>query len=88
MCYKKHIKDIVAEIFDVVHQVVYEKYNWNITYKLFLQGYSSALIEYKFMDPMIPCCQYHCRFLKDSHSYELSILSDIDAFIFWYNHLQ
>ena len=51
MCYKKHIKDIVAEIFDVVHQVVYDKYNWNITYKLFLQGYSSALIEYKFTDP-------------------------------------
>ena len=42
----------MAEIFDVVHQVVYEKYNWNITYKLFLQGYSSALIEHKFTDPI------------------------------------
>ena len=57
MCYKKHIKDIVAEIFDELHQQVYEEYNLNLTYKLFLQGYSSAWIEYQFTDPMIPHTQ-------------------------------
>ena len=34
------------------------------------------------MDPTIPHCQYYHGFLKDSHSYELSICRDIDIFIY------
>ena len=54
MCYQRHIKDIVADFIDIVEKVVYDTYNWNLTYKLFLQGYSSALIEYKFTGPYYP----------------------------------
>ena len=68
MCYQRHIKDIVADIIDIVEKVVYDTYNWNLTYKLFLQGYSSVLIGYKFMDPTIPHCWYFCGHLKNTHS--------------------
>ena len=87
MCYKKHIKDIVAEISDELYQQVYEEYNLNLTYKFFLQGYSSAWIEYQFMDPMIPHTQHFCRSLRDSHSYELGIHSDINGFVALFRHL-
>ena len=80
MCYLRHIIDIVADVIDIVEKVFYDTYNWNLTYKLFLQGYSSALIEYKFMDPTIPHCWYYCGHLKNTHSCENSILQDITTF--------
>ena len=82
MCHKKHIKDIVKELFDYVQEEVYQRYNWNVTYWLFLQGYSSALIEYKFTDPTVPHSKYYRGILKDSQPYELCILRDIDDFVF------
>ena len=87
MCYQRHIKDIVADVIDTVEKVVYDKYKWNLTYKLFLQGYSSVLIEYKFMDPTIPCCWYFCGQLKNTYSYENSILQDIITFTMSKDHL-
>ena len=54
MCYWKHIKDIVVEILDVVSEVIYHYYQWNISYKLYLQGFSMGLIEYKLTDPSVP----------------------------------
>ena len=32
MCYQRHIKDIVGDIIDIVEKVVYDTYNWNLTY--------------------------------------------------------
>ena len=40
MCYQRHIKDIVADIIDIIEKTVYDQYQWNLTYKLYLQGYS------------------------------------------------
>ena len=54
MCYQRHIKEIVADIIDIIEKDVYDQYQWNLTYKLYLQGYSSTLIKYKFTDPTIP----------------------------------
>ena len=87
LCYQRHIKDIVADIIDVVEKIVYDEYQWNLTYQLFLQGYSSALIEYKFMDPTIPCCWYLYGQLKNTYSYENSILKDIATFTALKDHL-
>ena len=70
MCYKRHIKDIVADVIEIVEQIVYDKFQWNLTYKLFLQGYSSALIEYQFMDPTIPHHWHYCGLLQDPYSCE------------------
>ena len=87
MCYQRYIKDIVADIIDVVEKVVYDKYKWNLTYQLFIQGYSSALIEYEFMDPTLPRCWHLHGQLKNTHSYENSILQDITAFMMLKDHL-
>ena len=59
MCNKKYIVDIVHEIFDELQEDVYNSYGLNVTYKLFVKGYSSALIEYKFTDPTVPCSHYY-----------------------------
>ena len=87
MCYQRHIKDIVVDIIDIVEKVVYDKYKWNLTNKLFLQGYSSALIEYKFTDPTIPHCWYFHGQLKNTYSYENNILQDITTFMMLKDHL-
>ena len=87
MCYQRHIKDIVADIIDIVEKVIYDTYNWNLTYKLFLQGYSSALIDYKFTDPTIPHCWYFHGHLVNTDSYENSILQDIATFTSLKDHL-
>ena len=31
MCYKRHIKDIVADVIEIVEQIVYDKFQWNLT---------------------------------------------------------
>ena len=87
MCYQRHIKDIVADIIDVVEKDVYDTYNWNLTYKLFLQGYSSAFIEYKFTDPTIPHCWYYRGHLRNADSCENSILQDTMTFAKLKDHL-
>ena len=80
MCYKRHIKDKVADVIEIVEQVVYDKFQWNLTYKLFLHGYSSTLIEYQFMGPTIPHCWHYCGWLQDPYSCGESILKDIAIF--------
>ena len=87
MCYLRHIKDIVADIIDIVEKVVYNIYNWNLTYKLFLQGYSSALIEYKFTDPTISHCWYYHGHLKNTDSCKNIILQNITILTKLKNHL-
>ena len=85
MCYQRHIKDIVADIIDVVEKVVYD--TWNLTYKLFQQGYSSALIEYRFMDPTIPLCWHYHGHLKNTDLCKSSILQDVTTFTKLEDHL-
>ena len=86
MCYLRHIKGVVADIIDIVEKVVYDTYNWNLT-KLFLQGYSSALIEYKFTDPTIPHCWYYHGHLRNTDSCKTSILQDVTTFTKLKGHL-
>ena len=59
MCYKKYIADIIQEIFNQLQEDVYVNSGLNVMYKLFVKGYSSALIEYKFTDPTVPCSHYY-----------------------------
>ena len=87
MSYKRHIKDIVADVIKIVEQIVYDEFQWNLTYKLFLQGYSSALIEYQFMDPTPPCHWHYCGLLQGPYSCELSKLKDVAMFATLKDHL-
>ena len=80
MCYQRHIKDIVADIIGPIEKNVYDQYQWNLTYNLYLQGHSSALIEYKFTDPTIPHSWCFQGQFKNTYSYESSILQDIANF--------
>ena len=51
--------DVVQEIFDQLQEDIYNRDGLNVTYKLFVKGYSSALIEYKFTYPTVPCSHYY-----------------------------
>ena len=72
---------------DIVEKVVYDTHNSNLTYNLFPQGYSSALIEYTFTDPTIPHYWYYCGHMRDINSCEDSILQDITTFTKLNDHL-
>ena len=51
MCYLLSISEQIPGIFRNIDELVYVKYQLNISYKLYLTGYSTVYIEYKVTDP-------------------------------------
>ena len=51
MCYLLSISEQIPGIFGDIDELVYEKYQLNISYRLYPTGYSTAYIEYKVTDP-------------------------------------
>ena len=50
MCYLLSISEQIPGIFRNIDELVYVKYQLNISYRLYLTGYSTAYIEYKVTD--------------------------------------
>ena len=50
MCYLLSIPEKIPGIFGDIDELVYEKYQLNISYRLYPTGYSTAYIEYKVKD--------------------------------------
>ena len=50
MCYLPSISEQIPGIFRNIDELVYVKYQLNISYRLYLTGYSTAYIEYKVTD--------------------------------------
>ena len=51
MCYLLSISEQIPGIFRNIDELVYVKYQLNISYRLYPTGYSTAYIEYKVTDP-------------------------------------
>ena len=51
MCYLLSISEQIPGIFGDIDELVYVKYQLNISYRLYPTGYSTAYIEYKVTDP-------------------------------------
>ena len=51
MCYLLSISEQIPGIFGDIDELVYEKFQLNIIYRLYTTGYSTAYIEYKVTDP-------------------------------------
>ena len=51
MCYLLSISEQIPGIFGDIDELVYEKFQLNISYRLYPTGYSTAYIEYKVTDP-------------------------------------
>ena len=51
MCYLPSISEQIPGIFRNIDELVYVKYQLNISYKLYLTGYSTAYTECKVTDP-------------------------------------
>ena len=51
MCYLPSISEQIPGIFGDIDELVYEKFQLNISYRLYPTGYSTAYIEYKVTDP-------------------------------------
>ena len=50
MCYLPSISEQIPGIFGDIDELVYVKYQLNISYRLYPTGYSTAYIEYKVTD--------------------------------------
>ena len=51
MCYLPEISEQIPGIFRYLDERVYDHFEYNISYKLYPTGYSTAYIEYKVTDP-------------------------------------
>ena len=51
MCYLPGISEQIPGIFCYLDEHVYDHFEYNISYKLYPTGYSTAAIEYKVTDP-------------------------------------
>ena len=51
MCYLPRISEQIPGIFCYLDECVYDHFEYNISYKLYPMGYSTAYIEYKVTDP-------------------------------------
>ena len=51
MCYLPGISEQIPGIFHYLDEHVYDCFEYNISYKLYPTGYSTAYIEYKVTDP-------------------------------------
>ena len=51
MCYLPSISEQIPGIFGDIDELVYVKYQLNISYRLYPTGYSTAYIEYRVTDP-------------------------------------
>ena len=51
MCYLLSISEQIPGIFGDIDELVYEKFQLNISYRLYTTGYCTAYIEYKVTDP-------------------------------------
>ena len=51
MCYLPSISEQIPGIFGDIDELVYEKFQLNINYRLHTTGYSTAYIEYEVTDP-------------------------------------
>ena len=51
MCYLLSISEQIPGIFRDIDELVYEKFQLNISYRLYTTGYCTADIEYKVTDP-------------------------------------
>ena len=51
MCYLLSISEQIPGIFGDIDELVYEKFQLNISYRLYRTGYNTAYIEYKVTDP-------------------------------------
>ena len=50
MCYLLSISEQIPGIFGDIDELVYEKFQLNISYRLYRTGYRTAYIEYKVTD--------------------------------------
>ena len=51
MCYLLSISEQIPGIFRDIDELVYEKFQLNISYRLYTTGYCTAYIEYEVTDP-------------------------------------
>ena len=81
MCYLLSISEQIPGIFGDIDELVYEKYQWNISYRLYPIGYSTGYIEYKVTDPYENRKLSTCGRLTTTSAYVEQIRHDIDTLL-------
>ena len=81
MCYLLSISEQIPGIFGNIDELVYEKYQLNISYRLYPPGYSTAYIEYKVTDPHENRKLCTCGKLTVTSAYVEQIRHDINILL-------
>ena len=81
MCYLPSISEQIPGIFGDIDELVYEKFQLNINYRLYTTGYSTAYIEYKVTDPYENRKLSTCGRLTAMSTYVEQICHDINTLL-------